>query len=126
MIDQMRLRRATNLPVESQNFLSSGSQFAIQVGFVLLIENFLSDASFQCDPGRCRLLVVPLASLPFTAAQKEKAAALKCAFAHFLRTAALLSAHRTTLGTSKAPVDQFIAIIVPGRTPPKMVHLSAG
>jgi hypothetical protein len=32
-IDQIRLRRATNLPVDSQNVVSSGLQSEIQVSF---------------------------------------------------------------------------------------------
>src|SRR5258706_3335777 len=37
MIDQMRLRRATFLPVESQNFSSSGCHSAIQVVFGVVV-----------------------------------------------------------------------------------------
>src|SRR5258708_38333574 len=37
MIDQMRLRRATVLPVESQNFSSSGCHSAIQVVFGVVV-----------------------------------------------------------------------------------------
>src|ERR1700761_3454824 len=36
-IDQIRLRRAMNLPLDSQNFWSSGFQSEIQVGFCSLI-----------------------------------------------------------------------------------------
>src|SRR5271156_69300 len=40
-IDQMRFRRATNLPLEFQNVSSSGFQAAIQGGFCSLIRDFL-------------------------------------------------------------------------------------
>src|SRR5947209_3442511 len=42
-IDQIRLRRATNLPVDSQNALSSGLQSEIQLGCCALIGFSLSD-----------------------------------------------------------------------------------
>src|SRR5712671_3716270 len=41
-IDQMRLRRAMTLPLEFQNFSSSGFQSVIQVGSFWLIGDFLS------------------------------------------------------------------------------------
>src|SRR5215467_12130973 len=49
-IDQMRLRRATNRPVEFQNFSSSGFQSEIQVGFRLLISVFLSGGARPREP----------------------------------------------------------------------------
>src|ERR1700739_4402984 len=42
-IDQMRLRRATTLPVVFQNVSSSGFHSEIQLGFCLLIKDFLSE-----------------------------------------------------------------------------------
>src|ERR1700722_10888987 len=42
-IDQMRLRRATTLPVLFQKVSSSGFHSEIQVGFCLLIKDFLSE-----------------------------------------------------------------------------------
>src|ERR1700730_10086897 len=39
-MDQMRLRRATNLSLDSQHFSASGFQSANHVAFRLLIENF--------------------------------------------------------------------------------------
>src|SRR6185312_14791254 len=50
-IDQIKLRRATNLPLDSQNFSSSGFHseiqvFEIEVGFSL-IRNVLSQASVR-------------------------------------------------------------------------------
>src|ERR1700733_3232164 len=42
-IDQMRLRRAMTLPLVFQNVSSSGFQSEIQVGFGVLIGNFLSE-----------------------------------------------------------------------------------
>src|ERR1700739_1427889 len=42
-IDQMRLRRATTLPVVFQNVSSSGFHSEIQVGLCLLIKDFLSE-----------------------------------------------------------------------------------
>src|SRR6185312_5337808 len=52
MIDQIRLRRATNLPLDSQNVSSSGFQSEIQlseieVGFGSPITNVLSQASVR-------------------------------------------------------------------------------
>src|SRR6476646_7834175 len=47
-IDQIRLRRATNLPVEFQKLSSSGFQSDIQVAFSLLMENFLSERAADC------------------------------------------------------------------------------
>src|ERR1700692_4375426 len=41
-IDQIRLRRATTLPLEFQNVSSSGFQSEIQLGSCLLIRYFLS------------------------------------------------------------------------------------
>src|SRR5437762_1414374 len=42
-IDQMRLRRAMALPLDCQNFSSSGFQSEIQAGLSSLINVFLSD-----------------------------------------------------------------------------------
>src|ERR1700730_5721547 len=60
-IDQMRLRRAMTLPLESQNVLSSGFQSEIQVGSFWLIEeiSFLpgwsrSPEGMQARPGKPR------------------------------------------------------------------------
>src|SRR5215469_1785104 len=55
-IDQIRLRRAMNLPLDSQNFSSSGFQSAIQLGFCSLIRDvlFKSQASLRA-PGKPQL-----------------------------------------------------------------------
>src|SRR5215831_13292228 len=50
-IDQMRLRRAMNLPFDSQYFSFSGSQSEIQVVLRSLIETFLSE---RCPLVACR------------------------------------------------------------------------
>jgi hypothetical protein len=54
-IDQMRLRWAMDLPVDLQNFSSSGFHSEIQVGFRFLISVFLSGwdkPPRQGNPGR--------------------------------------------------------------------------
>src|SRR6516165_3864814 len=51
-IDQMRLRRAMNLPFEFQNFSSSGFQSEIQAGLSLLISVFLSVSGSAPHRGR--------------------------------------------------------------------------
>src|SRR2546423_15216511 len=51
-IDRMRLRRETNLPVDCQNFSSSGFQSEIQAGLSLLISAFLSGGVGGLGPPR--------------------------------------------------------------------------
>src|SRR5580700_6067255 len=85
IIDQMRLRRATNLPVEFQNFSFSGSQSEIHVVFGLLIVDFLSDGFTLVTP------VFPCLSFP-SRRPKTKSRSLKRACLSASRTAALLSA----------------------------------
>src|SRR5260370_2605096 len=50
-IDQMRLRRAMTLPLVFQNVSSSGFHSEIQVGFGVLIENFLSERARHLPSG---------------------------------------------------------------------------
>src|SRR5215475_10351250 len=56
-IDQIRLRRATNWPLASQNFVSSGFQSEIQVGFWSLIK-FPFNGRHQRALGRAPNLAV--------------------------------------------------------------------
>src|SRR6516165_1125132 len=86
-IDQIRLRRAMNLPFEFQNFSFSGSQSAIHVVFNSLAEDFAIVSSL--------LLCARSVRSPFSVGPTKKLQpeARRCAFP---RTAALPSARRWT------------------------------
>src|ERR1700722_2897126 len=81
-IDQIKLRRAMNLPLASQNFVSSGFQSEIQEVLGSLI---LRCPSFECSP-----------RLPRRIPGQKKAAVGKSA-RRSLQTAALLSVRHWTL-----------------------------
>src|SRR5262249_19244383 len=94
-IDQMRLRRAINLPLAFQNFSFSGSQSEIHVVFNSLVEDFVI----------CRLCCCVTRSVrsPFFFAANKKAARPEARLCAFPRTAALLSARHWTRSAGGTP-----------------------
>src|SRR5215467_90878 len=87
-IDQIRLRRAINLPFESQNFSFSGSQSVIHVGFKSLAEDFAIVSSL--------LLCARLVRSPFFLSCQQKSRRPEARHCAFPRTAALQLARRWT------------------------------